>query len=251
MTQFYGALAAWWPVLSPVEEYAEEAAELRQVILEHRPEARTLLELGSGGGHVAHYLKQHFECWLTDVSASMLGVSRQLNPECVHVEGDMRTLELGRTFDVVLAHDAVDYMTSEEDLARVCDTAWRHLCPGGLVMLVPDAVTETFEPGSDVSGGEGPDGRAARLLEWAEEVRPGTTQVAVHYSLLLREPGGRVHAVYERHDCGLFPKTTWTRVLTTRGFAADVVVERTSEERTPRFFFLGHKPAGARGTRSS
>jgi trans-aconitate methyltransferase len=149
MTQFYGTLAEWWPVLSPVEEYAEEAAELRQLILEHRPHARTLLELGSGGGHVAHYLKQRFDCCLTDVSAEMLAVSRRLNPECVHVQGDMRTLDLGRTFDVVLAHDAVDYMTSEADLERVCNTAWRHLRPGGLVMFVPDAVAETFEPGGD------------------------------------------------------------------------------------------------------
>lgn len=245
MTQFYGALAEWWPVLSPVEEYAEEADELREVILAHRPEARTLLELGSGGGHVAHYLKQHFECCLTDLSASMLAMSRRLNPECAHVEGDMRTLELGRTFDVVLAHDAIDYMTSEVDLARVCDTAWRHLRPGGLVLLVPDAVTETFEPGSDVSGGDGPDGRAARLLEWAEASQPGATLVVVHYSFLLLEPSGHVHAVYERHDCGLFPKATWTRVLTSQGFAVDVVVERTSDDRSPRYFFLGHKPPAA------
>ena len=34
-------------------------------------------------------------------------VVRQLTE---HVQGDMRTLDLGRTFDVVLAHDAIDYM---------------------------------------------------------------------------------------------------------------------------------------------
>jgi SAM-dependent methyltransferase len=248
VTQFYGALAEWWPVLSPVEEYAEEAAELRRVILAHGPHARTLLELGSGGGHIAHYLRQDFACCLTDLSAAMLAMSRQLNPECEHVEGDMRTLELGRTFDVVLAHDAIDYMTSEADLARVCDTAWRHLRPGGTVVLVPDALTETFEPGTESSGGDASDGRAARLLEWTEHVTPGATQMAVHYSFLLRESDGRVRSVYERHDCGIFPGATWRRVLAARGFAVDVVVERTTDERTPRSFFIGHKPAARPGT---
>lgn len=247
MTQFYGALAAWWPVISPVEEYAEEAAGIRDVIRQHRPHARTLLELGSGGGHVAHHLQPHFDCCLTDISAAMLAVSRRLNPGCDHVEGDMRTLDLGRTFDVVLAHDAVDYMTSEVDLEQVCDTAWRHLEPGGLVVLVPDAVTETFEPGTDAAGGDAADGRSARLLEWTEDAAPGATHVAVHYSFLLRDCDGAVQALYERHDCGLFPQATWTRLLEARGFAVDVVVERTDDDRTPRRLFLGHKPRDARG----
>ncbi len=245
MTQFYGTLAEWWPVLSPVEDYAEEAGEIRDVLLRYRPRARTLLELGSGGGHVACYLRPHFACCLTDISAEMLAVSRQLNPECEHIEGDMRTLDLKRTFDIVIAHDAIDYMTSEADLARVCDTAWRHLRPGGLVLLLPDAVTETFEPGTESGGGDHADGRAARLLEWTEDIAPGATQMAVHYNFLLREPDGHVRSIYERHDCGLFPKDTWTRVLAARGFVADVVVERTADERTPRYLFVGQKPGDA------
>lgn len=242
MTEFYGALAPWWPVLSPVEEYADEAEELGRFLLEQRPHARTLLELGSGGGHVAHYLKRQFACCLTDLSNDMLAVSRQLNPECEHVHGDMRTLDLGRTFDIVLAHDAVDYMTSEHDLALVCGTAWRHLAPGGLVVLMPDAVAEMFEPGAEVSGGDAPDGRAARLLEWSEAPTPGTSRVVVHYSFLLRDRDGQVHSVYDRHECGLFPSDTWTRVLMDHGFTVEVVIERTSDDRTPRHLFVGHKP---------
>jgi SAM-dependent methyltransferase len=248
VTQFYGALAQWWPLISPVDDYAEEADELRRVILEHMPRAHALLELGSGGGHVAFHLKKHFECCLTDISTDMLAMSRRLNPECIHVEGDMRSLALGRTFDIVLAHDAIDYMLSETDLARVCDTAWRHLRPGGLVVLLPDEVSETFEPGTDVSGSDGPDRRAVRVFEWAEAPRPGETRVAVHYSFLLRDASGDVRSVYERHECGLFPKATWTRLLTARGFAAGAIVERTTEERTPRYVFLGQKPTGTSET---
>ena len=34
---------------------------------------------------------------LVDLSEEMLAVSRELNPECEHLQGDMRTLRLGRT----------------------------------------------------------------------------------------------------------------------------------------------------------
>ena len=33
---------------------------------------------------------------LTDVSDGMLALSRAVNPECEHVEGDLRTVRLGR-----------------------------------------------------------------------------------------------------------------------------------------------------------
>ena len=46
----------------------------------------------------------------------MLALSATLNPECEHLEGDMRTLRLGRTFDVVFIHDAISYLTTEDDL---------------------------------------------------------------------------------------------------------------------------------------
>ena len=32
-------------------------------------------------------------------------MSRSINPECEHVQGDMRTLRLGREFDAVFVHD--------------------------------------------------------------------------------------------------------------------------------------------------
>ena len=52
---------------------------------------RTVLELGSGGGNNASHLKAQFRMTLVDRSPGMLAVSRALNPECEHVEGDCAT----------------------------------------------------------------------------------------------------------------------------------------------------------------
>jgi SAM-dependent methyltransferase len=83
MKLFYGQLAALWPLISPVEDYAAEAAEILGVLRQRAPHARTLLELGSGGGNVAYHLKQAFDCHLTDISEAMLEVSRRLNPNAI------------------------------------------------------------------------------------------------------------------------------------------------------------------------
>jgi SAM-dependent methyltransferase len=100
--RLYRELADWWPLLSAPEGYAEEAAEYTRLILEaSNGEARTVLELGSGGGNNASYMKASFDLTLVDRSPQILDVSRRLNPECEHLEGDMRSVRLGRAFDAV------------------------------------------------------------------------------------------------------------------------------------------------------
>lgn len=244
MDLFYGELASYWPLISPVEEYAAEADLVRGILEPRHPRARTLLELGSGGGHLAFHLAGRYACHLTDLSAPMLALSAALNPGCAHTQGDMRSLDLGRTFDVVLAYDSIDYMATEADLAAAIATAWRHLGPGGLACFVPDELADTFTPGTDVSGADAPDGRGARLFEWSFAPAPGETACQVHYIFALRAADGTVQTLAETHTYGLFSRETWERLLRAQGFEVEAVVEETDEDREPRTIFLGRRPAG-------
>lgn len=239
MRHFYEELAPFWPLLSPVEDYAEEAAEFLRVLEARHPRARTLLELGSGGGHVAAHLKGRFALTLTDLSPEMLEVSARLNPECEHLVGDMRSLALDRTFDLVLVHDAIDYMTTEADLEAALRTAHRHLSPGGLALFAPDSVRERYEPGTECGGTTAPDGRGIRYLEWSTEAPAEGTSVRTHYAFLVREADGSVRSSHETHETGLFPENTWRALLERVGFEVEVVEERTEEDRVPRLLFLG------------
>src|SRR5919108_5720533 len=96
LPKLYTKLATWWPLLSPVSDYTEEAAFFLQVMREAGlPPAPSLLELGSGGGCNAFHLKPYFAgMTLTDISPEMLTINRMFNPECEHLQGDMRTLRL-------------------------------------------------------------------------------------------------------------------------------------------------------------
>jgi trans-aconitate methyltransferase len=159
MHRFYGDLAVWWPLISPAEDYAEEAAFAATVLASASVPVREVLELGSGGGSNAFHLKRRFAMTLVDLSVEMLAMSRQLNPESSHESGDMRTVRLGRTFDAVFVHDAIDYMTTEADLRAAIDTAFVHCRAGGVAVFVPDATKETLEEESDHGGSDGSDGR--------------------------------------------------------------------------------------------
>lgn len=241
--RFYDDLAVWWPLISPPEEYAEEAAFAATLLQSASIPVREVLELGSGGGHNAVHLKASFAMTLTDLSAAMLDVSRRLNPECDHHRGDMRTLRLGRSFDAVFVHDAVDYMATESDLRRAIATAFVHCRPGGVAVFVPDDTKESFGDTSDHGGNDGPDGRGVRYLEWAWDPNPDDTWAVTEYAFLLRDVDGSVQVVHETHRLGLFGRGDWLRLLADAGFEPTAVGEVTDEDRPPRELFVGHRPA--------
>jgi hypothetical protein len=47
--------------------------------------------------------------------------------------------------------------------------------------------------------------------------------------------------VNETHETGLYPHDTWLKLLRNAGFVPEAVTEETSEDRTPRTFFIGEK----------
>ena len=221
----YSDLAPWFHLLTHPSDYADEGAFVRRVVDDVAVgDAHTLLELGSGGGNNASHLKARFHCTLTDISPEMLALSRTLNPECEHLEGDMRTLRLGRTFDVVFVHDAISYLTTEDDLGAAVETAAAHVRPGGVVILTPDATTEIFEPKTDHGGHDGEDGRSLRYLEWTHAATGSTYEV--DYLIIARGPGDDVRVVHDRHVLGVFPRATWERLLSEAGLElVDTTVE--------------------------
>lgn len=239
--RLYGELAGWYPLLTPVEDYVEEAAFYRRLFETHagRP-PRTLLDLGCGAGHNAFHMKAGLAATLVDLSPAMLDLSRRLNPECEHVEGDMRRVRLGRLFDAVLVQDAVSHMTTREDVAAAVATAFAHTAPGGVALFQPDCVEETFAEGTDTGGSDG-GGRGLRYLEWRFRPAPEAEGYVVEMAYLLREAGGEVRSAHDRLEMGLFPRAFWLGTLAAAGFEASVVPLEHSVA-TGYEVFVGRRP---------
>ena len=243
LARFYADLAPFWPLISPAHEYEQEALYAASLFRSASIPVRSVLELGSGGGHNAYYIRRSFTMTLTDLSNEMLDVSRALNPDCRHVCGDMRTLRLGEIFDAVFIHDAIEYMTTEEDLRAALATAFFHCRPGGVCVIVPDSTLETFEPGTDCGGSDADDGRGVRFMEWTWDPDPNDTWVQTEYSFVIRDSRGAITLAHDSHRTGLFAKARWMDLLHTAGFEPEHVVETTTDDRTPRSVFVAHRPA--------
>jgi hypothetical protein len=237
----YGQLVPWYRLLDPTEDHADEARSYQQAFEQAvTPRPETLLELGAGAGNNAFHLGRRFRCTLTDLSEPMLALSRELNPACEHLTGDMRTLRLGRTFDAVMVHDAVTYMTTLADLRAAATTAFVHTRPGGAAIFAPDVFREAFQERAVLhSGDDGP--RALRCLEWTWDPDPADDQYTVEYAFLLRD-GDTVKAVHDRHLEGLFTRAQWLEVLTAAGYRVETARRPDDEEGEIDEFFLCRRP---------
>jgi SAM-dependent methyltransferase len=221
--KLYHELASWWPLLSAPGDYAEEAGFYLQTLGSYCDgDLESVLELGSGGGNNAFHLKRRFGMTLVDLAPGMLAASQRINPECEHVQGDMRTVRLGRTFDGIFVHDAICYMTTIADLRAALETAYEHCRPGGVAVFAPDYVKESFLPGTDCGGQDG-GGRGMRYLEWTWDPDPEDTTYTVDYAYLLRETDGSIHVEHDRHSEGLFPRQAWLDLLSDVGFIGERV----------------------------
>jgi trans-aconitate methyltransferase len=231
----YSELTSWYRLVDPVADHLDEAAAYEDLIARTAAgDACTLLELGAGGGHNASHLKRRFRCTLTDLSAPMLALCRELNPECEHVQGDMRALRLGRTFDAVLVHDAVAYMMTEEDLFAAARTASVHTRSGGVAIFAPDHLRETFSESTEVI--QGHDGqRALRALMWTWDPDPADSAYMVDFTFLMRD-GDEMKAIHDRHVEGLFPEATWHHLLASAGFEVDTVGLPAGDGNVERIF---------------
>lgn len=243
--RMYHELAGWFHLITAPEDYAEEAAYYLQVmqnVIGHVP--ASLLELGSGGGNNAsHYKASIADVILTDLSEEMLALSRTINPELPHIQGDMRTVRVGRQFEAVFVHDACSYLTTEQDIRQLAATAFEHCQPGGVAVFCPDHTTENLVYETDHGGHDG-DGRALRYLEWTTPGPPGTYEFVVNFAYILHADGQEPRVVYDRHSNGALPRDLWLDAIRDAGFQPGTVPLVHSE--VPEGYseiFTGWRPA--------
>ncbi|TWT01919.1 bifunctional 2-polyprenyl-6-hydroxyphenol methylase/3-demethylubiquinol 3-O-methyltransferase UbiG [Planomicrobium sp. CPCC 101079] len=217
--KLYNELAEWWPWMSPHTEYEEEASLYLEIIQRYHPNVKRGVEFGAGGGSNAFYLKKHFSMVLSDLSPKMLDVSRQLNPDCKHIQGDMRTISAGSAFDLVFIHDAITYFTEEADLLAVMKNAKTHLNENGILFIMTDQFKETFRPETS-HGGIDKDGRGFRYLEWTDDSDPEDCVTETEYLYMMKSEEGEIFRESDSSRSGLFSMAIWEKLLASAGFKA-------------------------------
>ena len=86
-----------------------------------------ILDLGVGGGHLLSHLTYANQTTAVDISNEMLSLSKKLNPDVIHYQGDMRNIRLDQIYDAVLIHDSISYLLNEQELFDTFAVSYTHL----------------------------------------------------------------------------------------------------------------------------
>jgi len=241
--RLYDDLAWLWPIWGSPEDYADYCNHVTHVIREHADiPICSLLDIGCGGGKNVFNLKRNYHVTGLDLSPRMLELARQLNPECEFLHGDMRTFDLGRAFDAVLLDDAITYMATRADLRSAFSSAWRHLNPGGVMVVNPDDTKETFLQNRTVAtpaGGARPAHVDVAFVENSFDPNTEDDYYEETMVYLIREHG-ELRVEVDRHILGLFAIDAWRAALAEVGFK---IREETYAERGKEYVtFVCLKP---------
>ncbi|MBA3046524.1 MAG: class I SAM-dependent methyltransferase [Candidatus Thermoplasmatota archaeon] len=237
--RMYGDLSWTWPIISPPENYGEEANQFSSAIEAcSKIPVKSLLNIGCGGGHIDFHLKNQYKITGMDISPEMLENAIKLNPEARYLKGDMRSVRLGEKFDSVIIADSITYMLSEDELSAAFRTAFEHLKPGGVFCTYAEELREKFTRTTFTHDARTAGDMDIILIEhkWDPDLDDST--IEFHFIFLIQE-GGKLRVESDKHTCGLFPLKTWKRLLKKTGFSV-----RISEGQSGETLFTCLKPVG-------
>jgi SAM-dependent methyltransferase len=184
------------------KDYEDEAAIVLEHVRARRPDATSLLDVACGTGRHLEVFARTMRGTGVDIDPDMVAVARRRCGRAVRVQqGDMRTLDLGRRFDVVTClFSSVAYMHTVRALREAVAAMARHLRPGGVVVVEPWYTHETWEDGHlAVLTVDEPDRKAARV---SVASRRGDI-AALDFDIVVATTAGTAH-VHERHELRLF-----------------------------------------------
>jgi SAM-dependent methyltransferase len=137
--------SAYYDLLYRDKDYVGEAKYIVRTIRSVAPDAARILELGSGTGRHGRLLAAlGFHVHGIERSVDMVAMAHaEPAPPLMAAGGsftcevgDVRSANLGRTFDAVIAlFHVISYQTTNEDLQAAFRVAVRHLSPGGVFLF--------------------------------------------------------------------------------------------------------------------
>jgi len=104
--------------------------------IELLPGNARVLEVGCGAGEplIPYFLSKGLKVEGLDFAESMLGIARARFPDTIFHLADMCTMQLGKSFDGIIAWNSYFHLIREDQQAALRRFA-AHLKPGGILML--------------------------------------------------------------------------------------------------------------------
>lgn len=231
--------ARYYDLLYRDKDYAAEADYVAGLIRKFRPQAHSILELGSGTGiHASLLADMGFSVHGIERSTEMLARSQRLIEKddsgrlLSFSVGDIREVRLNDRLEVVIAlFHVISYQTSNEDVTAAFRTARHHLNPGGIfifdVWYGPAVLTE--RPSVRVKRLSDESVEITRIAE--PELHPNENLVNVNYHMFVRDLATKdLHEIKETHVMRYFTRPEIEFVAVQTGFRCIHFEEWLSEK---------------------
>jgi SAM-dependent methyltransferase len=206
----FGEYAQYYDLLYRDKDYAGEARFVDNLLRQHAPGSKHLLELGAGTGrHAALLAEMGYTIHGVERSSDMLteaeAQANLLPPDVKQLlkfsQGDIRDIVLDKQFDAIISlFHVLSYQTTDEDLKAAFQTAQAHLNHGGIflfdcwygptVLIDPPTVRVKRLENSAIS--------VVRIAE--PELLPNENVVVVNYTVFLEDvEDGSIKRITESH----------------------------------------------------
>ena len=233
----HNQLSKYYDKVYSFKDYLDEAVRLQNLIIKYvESGGNTLLDVACGTGLHLKHLKDDFSCTGVDVSKSMLKIARKNAKGVTFKEADMKTLNLGKQFDVIICLlSSIGYVKTAMSLEKTIQNFSRHLKKGGLALIEPSHAKSFYVSGEPrITTYDGKDAKIARVN--FTKIRQTTAVLNMH--ILIAEKGKDAKYFVDRHELGLFGINNTLRIMKATGLKSKYL---KSGLMTGRELFVGIK----------
>jgi trans-aconitate methyltransferase len=212
----YSLSARVYDALYEFKDYAREAGQIHDLIRQYsRGTSTTLLDVAAGTGKHLAQLRRFYAVEGLDESPDMLAAARQSLPDVRLHEASMVDFQLDNTFDVITClFSSIGYVLTVDALNQTLMTFAHHLNAGGLAIVEPWLLPDTYREGSiHATFVDKPDIKISRMVR---SERDGSVSVMAMHHLVVTTQAG-VEYFVETHNMRLFTHDEYMHAIKQAG----------------------------------
>jgi dTDP-3-amino-3,4,6-trideoxy-alpha-D-glucopyranose N,N-dimethyltransferase len=198
----YTRSAKFYDALYHFKDYADASRQLHQLIQQHNPDARTLLDVGCGTGRHVECLREYYRVEGLDLNPNLLQIARDRCPEVTFHCANMMDFKLSQKFDIVTClFSSIAYVKTVENLSKAMSNLAFHLEPRGMLIIEPFFWPENYWTGTITANFVNQPKLKIAWMYTSGPPKNGIAALDIHY--LVGTPDG-VDQFNELHEFGLF-----------------------------------------------
>ena len=212
----HNQLARYYDRVYSFKDYLDESVRLQNLIIKYlETGGNSLLDVACGTGLHLKHLKDDFSCTGVDISKNILKIAKKNVKEVTFKEADMKTLRLGKQFDVIICLlSSIGYVKTVASLEKTIQNFSKHLKKGGLALIEPSHTKSAYVNGEPrITVHNGKDAKIARVN--VTKIRQATAVLNMH--MLIAERGKDAKYFVDRHELGLFGINNTLRIMQAAG----------------------------------